>query len=130
MLAGGLPTRGYNPYDSTHWFHLPFNQDSNTWGAADWQNSFFSSYQNTQFKFQGSPDQLQAGDVFIMQFSENTFPTHARVIVGWGYSEEGVNSAVGTWGLLANQHTEDRKRILWSDPIPPNTLFWPWHISY
>jgi hypothetical protein len=31
----------------------------------------------------------------------------------------------GQWGLLRDQHTEDRKQVSWDDYVPSGTSYWP-----
>jgi hypothetical protein len=131
LAAGGLPQRGWNKYDSYAWFYnASLRVNSNTWSATDWMNQFFSNYSGSDFQLYGTVESLKKGDILLMQLPGNSIPSHARVIVGSGYSQEGVWYPVGTYGLLADQHTDDRKRVLWNDPIPAGTPLWPWHVSW
>ena len=71
--------------------------------------------------------------MMVLQWSNSTVPSHVRVIVGWGPSQERVWSntpPLGTNEILANQHSTDRKRIIWYDAISNTDLRWYWRVIW
>lgn len=104
--------------------------NSNTWSATDWMNQYATNYNNQKF---GAPtgwvETLLPGDFFLMDLPtspQHGIPNHSRLVVGWGYPEEGDN--LNTWRLLINQHCTDRKRVRWDYNLPDGTGFWLWHV--
>jgi hypothetical protein len=112
-------------------------KNSKSWSAADWMNTHFYQYQGSRYQTQSGIGYLEGGDIIILQWPDSTIPSHVRVIVGVGYSQEYVPSSEGgtighsgVWGTLANQHTTDRKRVIWNDGFPPGTGVWYHKIIY
>jgi hypothetical protein len=147
MSAGGLPYIGGNVGDITAWwFHPPYGvgaqsvpaQNTKTWSTADLLNQHFSQYQGSRYQYVPRMDSsVQAGDVVIYQWAGETIPTHSRVLVGWGYSSEvvpldegGTYGVTHILGMLADQHTNDRKHVVWDDGILSGTATIIWKIIW
>jgi hypothetical protein len=84
-------------------------------------NQHASQHQGTRFSFSSLGSQ-GAGDFLLMSLDGTGNPSHGRVIVGLGTSQEQVDPCcsppIGTWDLLADQNTADRLRIVWWDGSP------------
>ena len=124
-------------YRKVFWWY----EYSKTWSAADWFNTYLFQYPE-EFEFRGWPDELEAGDFFLLDLHgaelsdpPDGIPDHARFIVGMGNSS--IDPAdytctsnpipPSTFGLLANQHCVDRKHIIWNynlEDFGP----WPFHV--
>jgi len=143
LWAGGLPRiptcnasacQTDNASDSRQWWFVPVSRvNSKTWSATDWMNQHFSQYQGSRFQIKASATNLRRGDVLLMQLPDTSKPSHARIIVGTGNSQECAQCGIyplGTFGLLASQHSTDRMRVIWSDNIPAGTPLWPWKIIW
>jgi hypothetical protein len=67
----------------------------------------------------------QRGDFTVYDLAELGVFDHVRVIVDWGHTLETVPTTtypngqypIGTYGLLANQHSKHRKHIIHDDGI-------------
>ena len=135
MNAGGLPQIGGGNKDDWAWWYsqTPTRGWSNSWSSAPDLNQHASNYQGTRFTY-STPGNQGSGDFLLMSLNGTGLPSHGRVIVGWGSSQEQVDPntspPLGTWGLLADQHTTDRKRVIWNDGIPPGTPLWAWVVSW
>jgi Putative amidase domain len=135
LFAGGVPVIGDNRDNIWHWFYYkpgeppnnPYHTLSKSWSSTQWINMHASQYQTSRYNFMSSIyDVSTGGDLFLMGLSSVTEPTHTRVIIGWGYSENRTDTGppLLTYGILANQHTENRKRVLWDDGIPAGSPVW------
>lgn len=86
-----------------------------------------------RFKYNGS---LDRGDIIVIRWHTQDSPAdfHVRVTVGYGNSEEFVQGGqygrAGVFGLLADQHVTDRKRVIWNDGFSPDTNWWPWQVIW
>jgi hypothetical protein len=154
--AGSYPQKRAFPLDrlnNTQWWHkktAPTVYDwSNTWSVAHWFNEFASYYQmfGAEFQIRGTyldaVDQLEPGDFFLMRLLNppppNPGPTHARVILGYGNPQEGIDwddgcpNSYDAVCLLASQHTTDRYRVpakyLLSNSDNLEAV-WAWHINW
>ncbi len=144
MRAGTLPELagccGQDPNDIYEWWHTnptAYTPNSKSWSAADWMNRHMSQYQGSRYQAYSSVNNLQNGDVLLLQWPGYSVPSHARVIVDRNYNQEyvpakegGTVLTLGVWGILADQHTTARKRVIWDDGIPAGTLEWYWSIVW
>jgi hypothetical protein len=121
LLSGGLPQILIDHSEKDWWYwcdeYTPFLCDnSKAWSATDWMNRHVSYYyRNQRFDYKNSVYDLEAGDFFLMDLPESSahgIPNHARIVVGWGYPEEG--NQLDQFTLLVNQHCTDRKRVRWN----------------
>lgn len=132
MSAGGLPMISLQS-EARDWFinTSSSNVRSKSWAAADWLNTHFSQWQGGRYQTTNAASNLQGGDIMILQWSNSPVPSHARVMMGYGPSLERIYDTtppIGTYGTLANQHSNDRKRVLWYDGISSTDLRWYWQI--
>jgi hypothetical protein len=133
LHKGGLPlkTGSWDPNSPFEWWYkrvLWWWENSNTWSATDWFNTYLFQYP-TEFELRSWPTELETGDFFILDLHgakledpPDGIPDHVRFVVGKGYSS--VDPAdyacqqnpipQQTFGLLANQHCVDRKHVLWN----------------
>lgn len=91
---------------------------------------YAEQYHNSEFQpiLIRDGNQFQPGDFYLMNFWDR--PSHARVIVGSGYSQEGIDLPASFYGVLADQHSTDRYRVIWDDGVPPTTPVWLWHVAW
>jgi len=140
MEAGGIPEipGNYDRNNTHQWWvqtQVFSHPASKTWTAVDWQQQYFSNYQGSRFQYvpvvRGSPGILDRGDVLNMSvMCSACLPDHARVLVGYGNSAEAIWDPVGTYGLLADSHTNDRYHVIWDDGLPSWYPLWGWHVVY
>ncbi len=135
LLAGGhTQIVRYNNTVFDWWYYCDefgVCSNSNTWSATDWMNSYATQYSDKFEKVNTGITSLSEGDFFIMDLATSPhhgIPNHARLVVGWGYPEEGDN--MNTWNLLVNQHCTDRKRVRWNYNLPSDTPVWVWHVLH
>lgn len=133
LYAGGLPRLFEPAGDFMAWWYwcddLCMCTNSNTWSATDWMNTHASEFHGIRYDYLTSPYELEAGDFMILDLFSSPvhgFPNHARIIVGWGYPQEG--DMLGSYLLLANQHCTDRYRVRWDYNLNGNDLMWLWHV--
>lgn len=134
LESGGMPRiehtnidNQYYWYVKTVWWQLA---GSRSWAATDWFKLHADSF-STRYQYASSgPSVLQGGDFFLMDLrSEISGPDHARVVVGWGYPQEGDQTT--QYALLASQHCTDRKRVRWNYLIDdPSVTKWAYRVIY
>lgn len=132
LMAGGhtqLIVHGDTAFD--WWYYcddFSVCSNSKTWSATDWMNIYATNNGNRFAIPSGWVDTLSEGDFFLLDLPtspQHGIPNHARLVVGWGYPEEGDN--FNMWSLLVNQHCTDRKKVRWDYNLPDGTLIWLWH---
>ena len=144
-----LKTGDWDPNDPFEWWYKPvlwWYENSNTWSATDWFNTYVHQYPN-EFEVYSWPTNLISGDFFTMDLQgENPsdppdgIPDHVRFIVGYGdtsvdqidYTDGcGVNKQIPaqTFTLLINQHCVDRKHVAWDYNLPNNIGRWSIHVK-
>lgn len=135
LYHGGMPQRrmGYWGGEVEDWWadcSPGWCDNSDTWSGTPQFSQHISGLLGVRYQFKNSVTQLTGGDFFLMDLASNPYvgKDHARVIVGLGVAEEG--NYRGQWGLLANQHTTDRKRVLWNDYLKPNDFVYPYSVIY
>ncbi len=131
LTAGGMPMVGYGGIinDDNNWYYTQNYVTSYSWGAADHMNVHFTwhpeRYNNTTY------DQLTTGDVIIFLLPPESVPSHGRFVIGYGTSSsDGVTVPPGTYGLLTDQHSDDKYHVLWDDNLPSGTGYWGWDVVY
>jgi hypothetical protein len=133
LYYGKLPIIGGLPDDTRSWWVW-----CNDWCSCDTSESWRLTKQMSEhalqlsgvrYSQQWTVDYLEAGDFMLMDLYTSPYhgePNHARVIVGYGYPQEG--DMLTTEALLANQHCTDRYRVRWDYHITGADLLWYWHV--
>lgn len=135
---GDYPLRSgsWNANSQYEWWYRDGNlfqpDNSKTWSATDWLNSYFAQYPN-EFDVNPAFSTLEEGDFILLDLRNNDpdstdtdpdgKPDHARVVVGQGYTSTNQNDyecndplqtpPPSVSRLLVNQHCPDRKRVAW-----------------
>jgi hypothetical protein len=138
LRAGGYPLRtgNYDPNSVFQWWYYWSSvwgwQNSKTWSASDWFNTYVAQYPG-EFQVNGvsSGSQLSQGD-FIAIDTGSGIPDHTRVIVGSGNTSTnqsdytdgcGINKPIPAqkYTILGDQHCIDRWHVAWDyNLILPN----------
>lgn len=152
---GGYPLRTGNWDENSifeWWYRKRFGlwwQNSKTWSAADWLNTYVHQYQAAEFEIRSWPTDLEAGDFYLMDLYNNDDPDqppdgkpdHGRVIVGYGLTSTNQGDYTDGCGnnkpippqtdtLLANQHCVDRWHVAWDYEIPGSVGRWSIHVKW
>lgn len=133
LYKGGLPKLIEPEWDTGAWWYWCDDfcvcTNSRTWSTTNWMNTHVSQFLGIRYDYKTSAYDLGAGDFMILDLYTSPYhgiPNHARIIVGWGYPQEG--DMFGNYLLLANQHCTDRYRVRWNYNLTGNDLVWYWHV--
>lgn len=131
LAAGGVPQiygDGYVQHDQ-NWFNVSLG-NSYSWSAANNMKDHFN-LTPSRYATRSSVGSLFAGDIIFMKFSGDSVPNHTRIVVGTGYSSsDGTSYPAGTLGTLIDQHSNDKKHVLWNDGAPFGTAYYYYDVVY
>lgn len=139
----------WDPSNVFEWWYkkvLWWYENSNTWSATDWFNTYVAQYPD-EFEIYPWPTNLMPGDFFTMDLRGATpsdppdgIPDHIRFVLGYGNTSTnqidytdgcGNNNSIPTmtYTLLIDQHCVDRKHVAWDYKLPGSIGRWSIHVK-